>query len=173
MEITYFRWLYEYIRRDDVSYTSLMTVLFETQFTYTITMDANREGDIIQLKEQYLSEHPDGRYSVPEYCSVFELLINLAKTMEYQSLIDHEVGDIRPYFYQLIDNIGILDFTDEFMDSYYGASIVVRSKIKDVLEHNYNPYSGDGSLFPVQNYGPDRTKMQLWDQLASYIVQES
>lgn len=173
MNTTYFRWLYDKIDRTDNSYLSLMDILFSIPFTYDITMDANREGDIQQLQEQFIWEFPDAADTVPPIFSMFELIINLSRTMEYQSLLDHEVDDIRPFFWDLIDNLGFMDFTDDFMSQYPNTQYVIRQTIHDVLNHNYNPYSGSGSLFPVTEYGRDRTKMELWDQMASYILQES
>lgn len=167
----YYRWLYDYIDpREQDSYFILTQILFSIPFKYDIPMDQNREDEIFELQGNFADENPNDEMDIPRFFSVFELMIILARHMEYQDMRDHTTGEVGPYFWELIENLGLRDYTDTYMEHYPESQNEVRDCIVDMMDHNYNPIDGRGSLFPIKRGALDRTTMQLWDQLATYML---
>lgn len=168
----YFRWLYEYVNPEERdTYFNLLWILFDIPFYYDIPMDENREGEILEMRGNYSDRNPDYSGDIPNDCSVLELMIILANHMEFQDLRTHQTGEVGPYFWEMIDNLGLHQYNDDYIESVPDAEEQVRICINDMLQHNYSR-TGQGSLFPVTASRKNRTRMQLWDQMSSYLLKQ-
>ena len=171
----YFEWLCDLIHVDqgDKSYWILMKDLFRRAFYAIIPHDENRAGDGLELREEFMRNY----YYLPEYaeiegeCTVLELLIGLARRMDFETSDPYDDEDDRTvyWFWELIDNLGLIVFDDEsYVDC--GGIRFVDEIVDRVLERHYKR-NGDGGLFPLQNNKRDQRKVELWYQMSAYLAE--
>lgn len=166
----YFDWLCNLIRVDDGqdSYWILAKELHHKEFRYIVANDDNRAADGEYLRKEYISGNPRmdiNHLNMP--CSVFEMLVALARRMDFE-LSDLDNRDrTHKYFWELIDNLGLMEFTDEEY-SYRQASLSVDSILEIFLNREYRQ-DGRGGLFPLKNPSKDQRKVELWYQMNAYI----
>lgn len=173
----YFRWLCDIVHIDqgDRSYWILAKDLHQKEFYSLIAHDENRASDGLELREEYL-----GSVGYPKYvdiggeCSVFEMLIALARRMDFETSDPYDVHDSTDrtsyWFWEMIDNLGLLPFSD---DSYveYGGMTQVDSILDIFLERGYK-WNGQGGLFPLSMASEDQRDVEIWYQMAAYLNEE-
>ena len=101
VENKYFNWLYDYVCEkrfpDSISYKKVLTLLHQTEFTWSIPMDENRAGDGIDLRRRFSYEmcHDYNRmaYEINSPCSVLEMMLALAIRCEETIMDDTRYGD--------------------------------------------------------------------------------
>lgn len=171
----YFEWLCEMVHVDqgDKSYWLLMKDLYRRAFYAIIPHDDNRAGDGLELREDFMRELS----YLPEYtdigdsCTMLELLIGLAKRMDYETTDPYhdEGARIVFWFWELIDNLGLIIFDDEsYVDC--GGFRHVDEIIDRVLRRTYNR-SGEGGMFPLRKPIKDQRKIEIWQQMAAYLAE--
>ena len=83
----YFDWMYQLVCDDEysrgLSYRKLLSLLHDTDFTYTIALDGNRYDDGIDLRYRFGNEQGYQDNMIASYldnrpCSVLEMIIALA-----------------------------------------------------------------------------------------------
>ena len=166
----YYNWIFDQICADkyssEVSYRSLLAHLHAIPFTYTISTDANRAEDGIELRYRWASIQ--GYDEVPECldgpCSVLEMILALALRCEETIMYDPDVGDrTRQWFWVMIKNLGLGGMTDDVYDPELVEEIIDR-----FLNRDYDP-DGTGGLFKVKNCKYDLRRVEIWYQLNWYL----
>lgn len=174
VEEDYFNWLCEGVHIDQVerSYLLLARDLHSTIFYAVVPHDENRALDGMELREDYL-----GEMNCPDYvdiegdCSVFEMLIGLAKRIGFET---RNPTDLRMksdrvgfWFWEMIDNLGLMDFDD---DSYYelGGADAVDDILERLLNREYQS-NGAGGLFPLRRAAEDQRGVEIWYQMSVYL----
>ncbi len=167
----YFEWLYGQIaavtnRNPARSYWSLARQLYTTEFTWFIPNDDNRAEDGKELRIEFLDL---SNVSVTQdwmelNCSMLEMLIALARRASFET-------GLEPlwWFWKLMDNMELKNYTD----ITYNVAVTqdVQEKLERVCQRTYRK-NGRGGLFPLSHTNKDQTEVELWYQMATYLLEE-
>ena len=158
----YFEWMYDLVCEGryarGISYRKLLGYLHEVEFTYTISNDANRAEDGIDLRRRF----PYG-FALDGPCSVLEMMIALAIRCEESIMDDPKVGNrTGQWFWRMVTNLGLGSMSDNRFDEK-----LVKDVIERFLDRDYEP-DGRGGLFTVCcDY--DLRDVEIWIQLGWYL----
>lgn len=170
----YFNWLCELVHIDngDSSYYILAKNLFSKQFVSYVDHDENRAYDGMELREECLEELGYPKYTrVEGPCNVLEMLVGLARRMDFETSDPYDaVTDRTTYwFWEMIDNLGLMAFDDESYVEMEGQ-IFVDSIVDTFIERRYEP-DGSGGLFPLKHSEDDQRKVEIWYQMCQYLAE--
>lgn len=178
----YFMWLCSKVGRAD-DYYFLLKRLFKRNFYSIVPNDDNRALDGLDLRHQFNDEFGCADWAVNIVdgevmdanldgpCTVLEMLIGLAWRCEWAMMHDDDYGDRTSYwFWQMIKNIGLDEFSDDTYDSSFDIEV---DRIIDIaIERRYSRY-GKGGFFPLKNYKrnsyDDQRNVELWYQLSNWL----
>lgn len=167
----YLEWLYERFasvtnKNPARSYWKLARALYSKEFSWTISNDDNRIADGRDLRREFLDERgSDGVSSewMTLGCSMLEMLVALARRAAFES--DIPEGD---WFWIFMRNLELSDLSDKNYGR--GSDHVVEDALDRVIFRTYDP-DGHGGLFPLRNPSKDQRKVELWYQLAEYLME--
>lgn len=169
----YLNWMYQLVCNDKYSrglaYRKLFHQLYETQFDYTLPMDANRGEDGVDLRYRFGRDQGYDDCVIASYlddrpCSVLEMMIALAIRIETHIMDDPDVGDrTGQWFWGMIVNLGLGRMSDRNYDEDYVDDVTYR-----LLNREYCP-NGEGGLFTVKNPMRDMRSVEIWYQMSWYI----
>lgn len=168
---TYFDWLKWQIESftEAGSHDLLFHRLHQKGYYALLPDDENRMCDGVELRNEY-GNRADGEELVFDTSSsVFEVMISLAKKMNYiYSPVreDHLVD----CFNMMLTNSGLAAFTNE---QYFelGGDIEVDRIVDRILNREY-PKDGKGNFFYTKwDTDEDQRNISLWYQLNKYIYQ--
>lgn len=175
-ESDYFIWLCEMVcvdgRYTDESYWILAKQLWDIDYEWIMEQDENRSKSVSILRHRYLAE--GGKEWHDEIPSVLEVLIMLSDAI-FDMLDELDGEDRRPmYFWEMIDNLGLIDFTDnrfrQLPDRNSWDFRRIRQRIDVWLDRRFD-YDGTGSPFPLQKPREDQRNVELWYQMNAYIIE--
>ncbi|AWN03294.1 hypothetical protein PBI_CAMILLE_47 [Microbacterium phage Camille] len=175
LEDAYFEWLYSQIgplknRNPARNYWHLCRKLYSTEFKWFVPNDDNRVEDGKKLRLDFLTstryplDDPHGLF-MDLGCSIFEMLIALAKIAAFESGRSQV-----EWFWRFMHNLELDGYTDEVYNRSVGDAI--DEGVEEVLERlNERTYSrtGKGGLFPLHDAEQDQRNVELWYQLAAYL----
>lgn len=169
IEEEYFKWLYDYVgkSRGLVSYEKLFMMLYDIEFTFTLTRDVNRAKDGINLRNRYAKEVGD--YAILDVledkpCSVLEMILALAIRCEETIMDDPRYGDrTSQWFWSMINNLGIDYLTDDRFNPTIASDVIYR-----FVNREYEP-DGQGGLFYIRDCIDDLRRVEIWTQLCWYL----
>ena len=180
LEDAYFTWLcshVEPIRLDSpaVRHVKLFHILHATPFVDLIPNDENRAADGIDLRVVFLED--DDVYSASAdwmslECSMLEMFIALCNRAYFETDHSADPGGVRGWFWIIMTNLGLAKFTDEEF-AVLGddtAAEAVRH-ILHIMNHRLYSSSGYGGAFPLLKPRRDLRKIELWYQLAAYLIE--
>lgn len=169
----YFAWMCGLVHDDIASehgtYSRLMHILHEIDFTYLIPMDGDRAEDGCDLRYRFAYENNlDGRivatYLDTRPCTVLEMMVALAVRCEESIMDDPDIGDrTGHWFWVMIDTLGLYDMTDDAFDEHE-----VRLVIRRFLDRKYD-FDGSGGLFQVPGTVDDMRDVTIWYQMCYYL----
>lgn len=170
----YYHWLCEFvdINNSKRSYFLLMQTLHNKPFFWTVPNDDNRADDGIMLRTRFVKDMGYDDYAVKMLerpCSMLEMLIALAQRMD--TIMDNldNVDRTNKWFWEILGNIGLDQFTDEkYFDM--GGELKIVNILNDVLERKYKK-NGQGGLFPLKKPTKDQRKIEIWYQMSAYILE--
>lgn len=175
LKADYFNWLCEKVHIDmgTVSYMLMAKELFHRYFESIVPNDDNRASDGRELREEFLSEV--GHLEALPYldnapCSIFEMLIALARRMEFE-LCSAESSQDRTttYFWELIGNLGLMALSDDvYAMNPGGWNADLKLCVNRLVHRTYNR-NGHGGLFPLKHPMEDQRKVEIWYQMQSYL----
>lgn len=167
----YFEWLCEMVcvdgRYNDSAYWVLAKILWNTDYTWSMEMDENRAGDGEALRYRYECDGGTDGYDGP--CTVLEMLVALADRMD--TMLDELDGECKLpcYFWEMIENLGLDEYTDEYYTEHYDNG-EVDIILENWLDRVYN-YDGSGGLFPLKHPREDQRHVDTWYQMNAYIME--
>lgn len=172
----YFVWLYSQVGDPEIqnpnrTYWKMLRQLYTKEFVWIIPNDDNRIQDGTELRYEFVdkSELTDVDLGwIQLGCSMLELLVGLSRRLSFEA-----EGESRDWFWELIVNLGLRKYND----NYYNAKPEISEKVIDtvldrVIWRNYEP-SGRGGLFPLKHAKFDQRDVELWYQLNSYVIEKS
>ena len=154
-----------------VDYSLLLSVLFDIPFKAYVNMDNNRIEDAICMREEYLETDKMRGFDVSavedRYVSVFEVLFALAKRLENDILCDpmEEVDHSADHFWRFLKNLEV----EKYSNGRFSEAIV-RDKVEKWVRRDYKK-NGFGSIFPVKGDKIDMRKLEIWDQMNRYLME--
>lgn len=179
LKLNYFKWLYSNVdRRSQPEYIKLCEVLYNRPFIWSVPNDDNRCEDGKDLRETFLRERPGAENPdiidefLEEDCTVFEVLVAIAKRMDF-ILYDLNRSEKTPkWFMCLLENLNLDGFTDE-MDSGDALRPAIIKEVDHILDvwlnRKYDRY-GNGGLFPIKGNCPrDMRRTELWYQMHAWL----
>lgn len=145
----------------------LAVALFQKEFTWFVHNDDNRVVQGKELREDFLEE--TGAECSQEWleqgCSMLEMLIALSRRCAFEA--DDTAVE---WFWIMIDNVGLRPYVDEEFSDVYNIDVDVI--LERVINRTYD-YNGHGGLFPLRNADRDQRKVELWYQMASYLMENN
>jgi hypothetical protein len=171
LAVQYFEWLYAHVSNPAVkspkkTYWNLLRQLHDKEFVYIIPNDDNRWFDGRDLRSEFWADVSTGpipvRWPGPA-CSMLEMLVSLAKRLEFQT--DEFLSS---WFWTLLQNLDIAHFNDSTYNE--PAARYIDEVLDNVIWRRYT-YSGEGGLFPLGKSMQDQTKLEIWYQMHSYLLE--
>lgn len=145
----------------------LFKILHHMDFTWVLERDENRDGDGYELRDDYEISGDFEDWIVDDFysrrTSVFEVLIAIAIRIDNEFIGDPAEEHPEDFFLEMIKNLGL----DRFVGNRYQESDVI--KIVDRWLQRRFHKDGQGSPFPVKYDHRDQRKLEIWDQMNSYI----
>lgn len=173
LEERYFKWLYRQVASSRItdpqrSYWSLLRIMHATEFTWYIHNDDNRAEDGKELRAEFYNAQHDSHDILWDQlgCSFLEMMIGLARRLSFNG-----GGAPADWFWHLVDNLGLSDCNDYNMERRGNAvlySVRVEEALERVIDRNYDR-NGDGGLFPLRRPGRSQTRVEIWEQMHSYL----
>lgn len=135
------------------------------EFAWSVPNDDNRLEDGRDLRVEFLSVF-GGRGSkkwMDQPVSFMEVLVALARRAEFES-----EKDAYTWFWQMIDNLGLRNYTDNAYDDWVHDQVATVLHI--AINREYSS-SGQGGLFPLRHPDRDQRDTELWYQMSSYLIE--
>ena len=172
IEREYFEYICSYIddSTSDVSYSKLLSLLYDCEFKAIIDMDINRIEDGKGLRRRFELDTEESRLVIMEafrdhsYCSVLEMMIALALRCEETIMTDEEYGDrTGVWFWNMVTSLGLDIMDDESFDETDVYEIL------DVFINREYRHDGEGGLFTIEKINRDMRKEEIWYQMMWYL----
>lgn len=136
---------------------------------WRIPNDDNRIMDGVDLRHEFIHLHKiedPGSIWLEMGCSMLEMLIALSRRASYQAEGTHD-----EWFWRFMENLDLRKCSD----SYYMDNPDAWNEVNDILDRlNDRTYkrNGKGGLFPVRDSRRDQRKIEIWYQLAAYLLED-
>lgn len=170
LDSRYLDWLYSQIapvsnKNPARSFWKLAEQMFHKEFFWHIPNDDNRIGDAIDLREEFiLATDAERDQNFMEIgCSFLEMLVALCRRA-----VDESSHDVYWWFRRILDNLNLGEYVDEHYDDE--VYILVDDVLQVVIDRTYRP-DGVGGLFPLRNPEHDQREVEIWYQMATYILE--
>jgi len=169
----FFEWLYAQVADADVTdpsrtYWKLFKQLYTTEFFWIIPRDDDRIMDGQELRNEFTRRRRINRVPLDWLdlgCSVLELMVGLARRIAFEDL---DEGETHYWFWQLLRNLGLDDYTDD-VDI---PSEDIDEVLKQLIFRTYHP-SGRGGFFPLKDPCDDQRDVDLWYQMGAYLLEST
>lgn len=170
-ESDYYDWLLNEITDSDFNpshYSTLMHILYNTIFVWTIPGDENRAQEGLDLRRKYASvvdvSPMEIMILINRPCTMLEMMIALACRIENQIMEDLFVGPrFGRWFQAMLNSLGLRYETDGYLDENY-VDYIISSFLKREYEED-----GDGGLFRIRDHSVDMRKEEIWTQMNWYL----
>lgn len=170
MREEYFNWLYSLVCPKGYpgsSYFFLLKALHRKEFYSLVPNDDNRGEDGKALRYQFeYSEIP--WFKGP--CTMLEMLVALSDRLGQQFVDTQFDRPAHMWFWEMMENLGLKDFTDEQFVRSNGESIV--DNILDTLLERTYDFHGNGGIFPLNCTDVDQRNVEIWYQMARYSLEK-
>lgn len=168
IEEVYFNWLYSKVAympnpTPSLTFYTLFRDLHSTEFVWLISGDDNRAQDGLDLRREFFREsliHQDPVWN-DIGCSVLEMLIAFSRKAEFETDLD-----ARDWFWIFLDNLNL----SEFSDARKNTSLRTSERLNTFIYREYER-NGKGGMFPLKTPSGNQKKVQLWYQLAEYLIE--
>jgi hypothetical protein len=167
----YFTWLYSQVADTTIktpsrTYWGMCRQLYTKEFVWFVPNDDNRIEDGKDLRYEFVDDQKLN--DVDESwlhlgCSMLELLVGLSRRLAFEA-----EGQPRDWFWRLIRNIGLQNFSDS--NPFHMTQEEVDEILNRVIWRTYEK-TGHGGLFPLMNQHKDQRQVELWYQLSSYVLE--
>lgn len=154
-------------------YYSLLNQLADTRYYNILWNDENRAEDGLLLRgmwnESRQAYKNDDDAILAGECTMLEMMIALADRMDYSANGFVKDSSIEYWFWQMLDNLGLLIFTDEIYEDINGHA-KVEDTLQEVLEREYDE-NGIGGLFPLKHPKKDQRGVEIWYQMNAWLLE--
>jgi hypothetical protein len=170
---SYFWWLCSQVEgaRPGKKYKKFLRTLDKNEFYVlsNVPLDRNRATDGLKLREEWSRDNGGiGADRFPgKPCSVLEMMVALARRIEYNVHDDQHGDRTAKLFWEMIQNLGLKEFTDKDP----GSQTYTRNNERILDEFMARDYAsnGKGGLFPLKFPKENQRNVEIWYQMASWI----
>lgn len=160
----YFGWLCLHNINGAEQYQTLLKILHCKEYVWTVPNDDNRIEDGRALRREFI-EHSNVEGVDPSWlslgCSMLELLIGMSRRLQFMT--EESPSD---WFWEMLTNVG-LNFYD---DHQHIPLNHVDDTLDQVIWRTYR-HDGRGGLFPLEFPEADQRRIELWYQMAAYVLE--
>lgn len=165
----YFKWLYSQVGDPGIedptrTYWRLLQKLYTKEFVWVIRKDENRNEDGKELRYEFVDQSGlddvDPGWIQPE-SSMLELMIGLSRRLSFIA-----EGEPRDWFWCLVENLGLIRYTDSRRWSERSVDDILERVIWRTYQIN-----GQGGFFPLSHPEDDQRRVELWYQLSAYVME--
>lgn len=163
----YLEWLEPQLRdehsENGKTYSDLLIIMWQTEFTWSIGNDDNRLADGLELRNEFASGFgPTVRRGMEDLgpCSFLEVLIGLSRRLEFAA-----GGSAPGWAWHLVTNLELDRMSDPLSDAKKRR---VHDILETVIKRNYRP-DGQGGFFPLAFPDEDQTRIEIWYQMHAFI----
>lgn len=166
---SYHQWIVSLLGTRATLYSKLLRCLGSETFRYSIPRDENRYSDGISLRYKFeydagITDKPLPEDFVNAPCTMLEMMVALAMRLEDNIMYDSGIGDrTGVWFWQMIDNMGFGDMTDNRYNKDHVYYILNR-----FYTNTYDPDGSGGLFYLGDDYG-DARDMEIWKQMCFYV----
>ena len=151
------------------SYQFLIEHAYKTEFYWSVPNDHNRVADGVDLRFEFLEDEGFERDQnfIEIDCSILEMLVALCRRLEFAT-------DRSPNFWfkTLLDNLSIAQLTDQMFSDDLMASETL-DDIWGAIVYRHYQRNGAGGLFPLKRSRVDQRKVEIWDQMSAYLMENN
>jgi len=164
----YFRWLASQVREQrnaGRTYWDLLRLMHQKEFVWLVPNDVNRIVDGTDLRLEFLEETRQRQQRTKEDfgpCSVLEVMIGISRRLAFGA-----GGEAEVWAWQLLDNLRLKNASDPLTRGQVNRI----NKILETLIWRTYDEDGTGGFFPLNNPPEDQTKVEIWYQMAAYILE--
>ena len=188
MEYEYYLWLIDSIdplgtARD--YYQPVLEELYLRDFEWgnRFQDDSNRASDGLVLREIFANGRgmPLSEIGIDwKPCSCLEMMIGIARRIEFEILAMPGEEDIPKWFWRFIENLGLVGFREKCGRGAVGNSVngvgnggvseyeFIDNRINDWLNRKYSK-DGTGGIFVVRDSYFDMRRMPIWKQMSAVL----
>ena len=179
--MTYKEWLFQQIETDEYNrdnYSGLLNILLDVIYEYDIWKDENRAFDGILLREKWqdffeCDGYKENVFTKP--CTVLEMLIAICDRISYATDECVEDNSIAYWFWILMKNSGLIQFNNAKFERCKDKKVInvdldIRTILQNIMHHNIEP-DGFGGFFPLNYPKCNQQKVEIWDQMNSWILE--
>lgn len=184
----YFTWLISQISDPDEEekeegYSGLYAILHRSFFFPMLEMDWNRNEEALGLITEWVEgtgrtedETLDAMNTIfrsrgSGFCTMMELMVVLARRMEYELLGTESEKSAGECFEEMVRNSGMAEFTnDVIQEDPQRTEDDVLDILKTIIIRRFG-WDGEGGLFPLRMPRSDQRKEELLNQMNNYIAE--
>lgn len=168
----YFNYLLQLISIEGLdNYSILLDILYRIDFRWSIHNDDNRALDGIEIRYNYQRDYEVEEKEFYELlnipCSVIEVICGLAIRMD-ETMRDPEGVHISRWFWELLDNLELLSFSDKEYEKGVWTVEDVTERLDIFMDRTYDEL-GHGGLFPRIFSDKDQREVELFSQMNGYL----
>jgi len=163
VEKKYFEWLISQINIQGTrTFYDLFEMLFTIEFVWTVPHDDNRLQDGLDLRTEFVNEHPHTRRRThwDKGATVLEVIIALSRRLAFTA-----GGRAEDWAWQLIKNLRLNKMTDPFTEN---KARRVNRILENLIWRQYRE-DGLGGFFPLNWPDKDQTQVEIWYQMQKYV----
>ena len=153
------------------NHTVLLDILCRTDFRWSVPNDDNRALDGTEIRYNYQEEFSIPYAEIEELlllpCSVIEVICGLAIRMD-EIMRDPVEPHINRWFWELIGNLGLLEFSDQSYKKGAWSPLDVKKILDIFMDRTYDEL-GRGGLFPRICCDKNQKEVELFSQMNGYI----
>ena len=168
----YFQWLYSQVADPEVTdssltYWKLLKIFFTREAVWRVPNDDNRleDGKVLRLDFLDQTRARANREWTDLACSVLELMVGLARKLSFEDVAG---GKPHYWFWRMVENLGLIGYSDDRPLPLKK----IESTLDRVLYRDYKR-TGLGGFFPLKHTEKDQRKVELWSQMAEYLLEQS
>lgn len=162
----YLQWVSEMLGKDSMFYGDLLEVFFSVEFVDIVPNDDNRLQEGLAIREEYVRKTGEPYPSIG-YCSLLEVVVGISRRIS-EAVYNPDQDTRASWFWVIVDNLGLLGYTDETMDPISRED--VRGLLKNVVSRSYKK-NGSGGLFPLLRPLGDQREVELWYQMDYWLAE--
>ena len=173
VEWEYLQWLGTLVGNDlythpDETYLCLLEQLYRKEFDWRVANDDNRIEDALHLRVEFQNLY--GGTDIVGGASLLEVMIVLARRLAFD--MSEESDDVGYWFRILLSNTELIIFHDAYYWDDYSTPSAVDNILNTIIFRNYGP-DGSGGFFPLNYPKEDQRGVELWYQMAAYVLERS
>jgi hypothetical protein len=162
IDIDYYDWLVSQIEiPNGKNYYDLFERMHNIEFVWTVPNDDNRVQDGLDLRTEFINGRTD-MLSLPNAATMLEILVSLSRRVAFTA-----GGEPEQWAWKLLKNLRLHKKSDPLTDEkLHHVDDILDAVIWRTYERD-----GRGGFFPLNHPEDDQTKVEIWYQMNTYVIE--